>query len=72
MVNIQRSLEANGSSMEQVVKCTVFLANIDDFGAMNTEYVKAFPANRPARSAMAVAALALGAKVEIECMAWVD
>jgi 2-iminobutanoate/2-iminopropanoate deaminase len=70
--NIKRNLEANGSSLGQVVKCTVFLADIADFGAMNTEYVKFFPENPPARSAMAVAGLALDANVEIECMAWVE
>lgn len=70
--NIKRNLEANGSSLAQVVKCTVFLADIADFGAMNAEYVKYFPENPPARSAMAVAGLALNANVEIECMAWVD
>ena len=70
--NIKNNLEANGSSLGQVVKCTVFLADIADFGAMNAEYVKAFPENPPARSAMAVAGLALNAAVEIECMAWVE
>lgn len=70
--NIKRNLEANGSSLPQVVKCTVFLTDIADFGEMNTEYVKYFPENPPARSAMAVAALALNASVEIECMAWVE
>ena len=69
---IKRNLQANGSSLAQVVKCTVFLADIADFGAMNAEYVKYFPESPPARSAMAVAGLALDANVEIECMAWVD
>lgn len=72
LANIKNNLEANGSSLGQVVKCTVFLADIADFGAMNAEYVKVFPENPPARSAMAVAALALDAAVEIECMAWVE
>lgn len=55
--------------MEDVVKCTVFLADIADFQTMNAVYTKFFPKDPPARSAVAVAGLVLNAKVEIECIA---
>lgn len=67
--NIKRVLESNGSSMENVVKCTVMLADISEWGEFNSEYVKFFPSNKPARSAFATNGLALGARVEIECIA---
>ena len=68
---IQATLEANGSSMNHVVKCTVFLADIAEWAAMNEVYVTFF-GNKPARSALGVNGLALGARVEIECIAVVD
>jgi reactive intermediate/imine deaminase len=71
MENIKASLERHGSSMDQVVKCTVFLADIAEWGAMNEVYRTYFPENRPARSALGVSGLALDARVEIECMATV-
>lgn len=69
--NIQATLEANGSSMDNVVKCTVFLADISEWAAMNEVYVTFF-SNKPARSALGVNGLALGARTEIECIAVVD
>jgi 2-iminobutanoate/2-iminopropanoate deaminase len=66
---IAAALGKAGLGMEDVVKCTVFLASIDDFGAMNEVYAKAFPKDPPARSTVAVAGLVRGAKVEIECIA---
>ena len=70
MENIRRVLERNGSSMDQVVKCTVMLADINDRGAMNEVYSTYFAKDRlPARSAFGVSGLALGARVEIECLA---
>jgi reactive intermediate/imine deaminase len=69
--NIRRVLERNGSSMDRVVKCTVFLTDIAEWGAMNTEYVKFFPTNKPARSAVGISGLVRGARVEIECFATV-
>jgi 2-iminobutanoate/2-iminopropanoate deaminase len=69
MENIQSVLEFAGSSMDRVFKCTVFLADIADYTAMNAVYRTFFPAAPPARSAMAGSGLALGARVEIECMA---
>jgi reactive intermediate/imine deaminase len=67
--NIHAVLEAAGSSMDQVFKCTVFLADIAEYGAMNEVYASYFPKDPPARSTVAGSGLALGARVEIECMA---
>ncbi|HNP65688.1 MAG TPA: Rid family hydrolase [Woeseiaceae bacterium] len=69
MENIKSVLEAFGSSMDEVVKCTVFLVNIDEWGAMNEVYTTYFK-NPPARSALGASGLALGASVEIECIAF--
>jgi len=69
--NIAETLEMFGSSMDNVVKCTVFLADIDEWGAMNEVYVTFF-SNKPARSALGTSGLALGARTEIECIAVVD
>ena len=55
--------------MDQVVKCTVFLADMSEWPAMNEVYKTYFPVNPPARSAVGVSGLALGARLEIECMA---
>lgn len=67
--NIKATLERHGSSLGEVVKCTVFLADIAEWGAMNEVYVTYFPSNPPARSALGSSGLALGARVEIECLA---
>jgi reactive intermediate/imine deaminase len=67
--NIKRVLEQAGSSMDRVVKCTVFLQDIADYAAMNQVYATFFPKDPPARSTVAGSGLALGARVEIECMA---
>jgi reactive intermediate/imine deaminase len=69
MENIRAVLEANGSSMDRVVKCLVMLADMAEWGAMNQVYVTFFPDHLPARSAMGASGLALGARVEIECVA---
>jgi reactive intermediate/imine deaminase len=69
--NIKRVVEQFGSSMDKVVKCTVFLADIAEWGAMNEVYKTYFP-NPPARSALGSSGLALDARVEIECIAVVD
>jgi reactive intermediate/imine deaminase len=66
--NIKAVLEHFGSSMDRVVKCTVFLADIGEWGAMNDVY-KTYFRNPPARSALGASGLALGARVEIECIA---
>jgi len=69
MENIKSILERNGLSMDDVVKCTCMLADISEWAAMSEEYIKYFPNNKPARSAFAGTGLALGARVEIECIA---
>jgi reactive intermediate/imine deaminase len=71
MENIKTVLEQFGSSMDRVVKCTVFLADIGEWGAMNEIYRTYFK-NPPARSAFGASGLALNARVEIECIATVD
>ncbi len=71
MENIRRVLEQFGSSMDQVVKCTVFLADMDEWGAMNEVY-RTYFTNPPARSALGASGLALDARVEIECIAVVN
>jgi reactive intermediate/imine deaminase len=67
--NIKRVLEANGSSMDNVVKCTAMLADIKDWAAMNEVYVTYFPKHVPARSAFATNGLVMGGRIELECMA---
>jgi 2-iminobutanoate/2-iminopropanoate deaminase len=69
--NISQTLETFGSSMDKVVKCTVFLADMAEWGAMNEVYTTFFP-NKPARSALGASGLALNARTEIECIAVVD
>ncbi len=70
--NIRAVLERNGSSLDRVVKCTVMLADIGEWSAMNAVYVTYFPTHKPARSALGASGLALGARVEIECWATVE
>ena len=69
--NLKAVLEAAGSSLDRVVKTTVFLADMNEFKRMNAVYTTYFPADPPARSAVQVAALPLGARVEIEAVALV-
>ena len=66
--NIKAVAERFGSSMNKIVKCTVFLADIAEWGAMNEVY-KTYFKNPPARSALGASGLALNARVEIECIA---
>ena len=68
--NLKKLLEAEGSSLNQVVKTTVFLTDIDNYGRMNEIYCSIFDEHRPARSAVAVAALPLGACIEIEALVY--
>jgi 2-iminobutanoate/2-iminopropanoate deaminase len=70
--NLRGLLEGEGASMSDVVKTTVYMRHIDDYAAMNEVYVEAFGDHRPARSAFAVAALPIGALVEIEAWARVQ
>ena len=67
--NARSILEAAGLGLQQVVKTTVFLADMADFAAMNEVYAQFFSAPFPARSAVAVKTLPKGALVEIECIA---
>ncbi len=67
--NLKAVLEAAGSDLAHVLKVTVFLADINDYKAMNGVYADYFDGSNPARSAFAVAALPLGALVEIEAVA---
>jgi 2-iminobutanoate/2-iminopropanoate deaminase len=70
--NLAAVLEAAGSSLEQVVKTTVFLADMKEFSAMNEVYARFFPAPAPARATVAVAGLPRDARVEIEVVALVS
>lgn len=67
--NIKAVLEEAGSSMDKVIKCTVYLADINDFAAVNEVYKEFFNDHKPARSALQVGALPLGAPLEIEAIA---
>jgi reactive intermediate/imine deaminase len=68
--NIKRTLESVGSSMDKVVKCTIMMADMAEWDRMNVVYREFFAEGRlPARSAFGATALALGARVEIECIA---
>lgn len=71
MKNIKKVLEKNGSSMDNIIKCTCMLADISEWSQMSNEYIRFFPNHKPARSAFATTGLSLGARVEIECMAYV-
>jgi 2-iminobutanoate/2-iminopropanoate deaminase len=71
MENIRAVLAYAGSSLDRVVKCTVFLADFADYAAVNEVYASYFPQDPPARSALGSSGLALGAAVEIECIALV-
>jgi reactive intermediate/imine deaminase len=69
LANVRALLVAQGSGMERVVKCTVMLADMAEWPVMNVEYARHFPAGFPARSAFGTTGLALGARVELECVA---
>jgi 2-iminobutanoate/2-iminopropanoate deaminase len=70
--NVQAIVEEEGATMQDVLKVTVFLDDIDDFEAMNEAYREYFVDNPPARSAVEVGALPKGAGVEIEAIASLD
>ena len=69
LTNLRGVLEAAGSNMDQVVKATVFLKDMNDFAKMNPIYAEFFGENPPARSTIAVAGLPKGGLVEIEVVA---
>ena len=69
MLNIFSVLEKYSSSANKIIKCTIFLDDINDWQQMNVAYLNALGTHRPARSALGADGLALDAKVEIECIA---
>jgi 2-iminobutanoate/2-iminopropanoate deaminase len=69
MENLKAVLEAGGSSMDDVLKTTCFLTNMDDFAAFNEVYARYFPGRRPARSAFEVSRLNSSYVVEVEAIA---
>jgi len=71
VLNVKAQLESQGSGLHHVVKTTVFLTDMGDYAGMNEAYVDGFGDHRPARSAVAVKDLPLGARIEIEAWAYV-
>ena len=70
--NVQAILEAAGSSLQHVLRCGVFLVDIDEFARMNAVYARMFGEHRPARTTIAAAALpGKGLRVEIDCIAYI-
>jgi 2-iminobutanoate/2-iminopropanoate deaminase len=72
LTNVAAVLRRHGSSLDRVVKCTAMLADIREWAVMNEVYLSFFRSRRPARSAFGTSGLALGARLELECMAVVD
>ncbi|MEC7915767.1 MAG: Rid family detoxifying hydrolase [Actinomycetota bacterium] len=72
LANAQSVLDQNGLTLDDVVKCTVFMTDIENFSAVNDVYAGVFGDHRPSRSAIAVKALPLGALVEIEAIAHIS
>ena len=70
--NIRSVLERHSSSMDRVIKCTAMLADMQEWAAMNRVYVEHFSTNLPARSAFGASGLALGGRIEIECIATIE
>jgi len=67
--NIEAVLAASGCGMRDVIKTAIFVTDMTEFKAVNEAYAASFPADPPARTTVAVAALPMGAKVEIEAVA---
>ncbi len=72
MANLTAVLASEGATLDDVIKTTVFLTTMDHYGEMNERYLAAFGDHRPARSAVAVHQLPLGALIEIEAIATVS
>lgn len=68
--NMRGLLEGQGATMNHVVKTTVFLTSMEDYAEMNAVYIDEFGDHRPARSAVAVAELPIGARIEVEASAY--
>lgn len=71
MINIEQILHAAGSNFSKVVKCSIFLDNMDDFKIVNEIYGNYFKENPPARETVEVSTLPKNAKVEISCIAFI-
>jgi 2-iminobutanoate/2-iminopropanoate deaminase len=71
LANVEAQLATHGAGLSDVVKTTVFLRHMSDYAVMNETYIAAFGDHRPARSAIGVAELPVGALVEVEAWAWV-
>ncbi|WP_347253103.1 RidA family protein [Leminorella grimontii] len=69
IANLRNVLEASGSSMDKLVKVNVYLSNMDDYGTMNKIYAEAFNGAPPARTALQVGKIPMGAMIEIEGIA---
>jgi len=69
MENIEATLAAAGAGLQDIVRCMVFLENMEDYVAFNEVYLEYFPSDPPARSALGADGLALGALVELQCTA---
>ena len=67
--HMQAALEAAGSALDRVIKVNIYIVDMAEFGALNEVYLEVFGTHRPARATVAVKELALGARVEIECVA---
>lgn len=72
LTNIRSVLERHGSSMDRVIKCTAMLADMQEWAVMNRIYAEFFQTNLPARSAFGASGLAMGGRVEIECIAAIE
>lgn len=70
--NLSAVLEASGANLDDVVKTTVFLADMDDFAVMNEVYAEYFGMDKPARATVEASKLPRNAKVEIECIAVIE
>lgn len=71
MKNLQAVLKEAGSGFDKVLKCSIFLASMDDFSIVNEIYGKRFPENPPARETVAVKTLPKNCKVEVSCIAYI-
>ena len=72
LTNLKAVLEEAGSSLDKVVKTTIFLSDMNDFKAVNEVYATFFNSHKPARSTVAVKTLPLNVKVEIDCIALIN
>ena len=69
LLNLQRILEAAGSSLSRVVKTTIYMTNVDELAELNRVYAEFFPQRAPAKTGVEVKRLAIGAQIEIEAIA---